>query len=109
MAASNNLQKISDQLANLLQGYEEALEISYIEAQSRVSELEKQLERARLDQIYSAENKMRPFEEAVTRLQDEENLYKTLKITLRQREIDFQVPKRTTLSRYSNQFEFVRG
>ncbi len=95
VAASKNLQKISEQLANLLQGYEEALEISYIEAQARVSELEKQLESARIDQIYSAENKMRPFEEAVTRLQDEENLYKTLKITLRQREIDFQVPKHT--------------
>ena len=95
VAAAENLNKINEQLETLLQGYEDSLEISYFESQARVSELEKQLESARLDQIYSAENKMRPFEEAVTRLKDEENLYKTLKITLRQREIDFQVPKRT--------------
>lgn len=95
MAAAENMVKIKDQLDTLLQGYEESLEISYFESQARVSELEKQLERARLDQIFSAESKVRPFEEAVTKLRDEENLYKTLKITLRQREIDFQVPKRT--------------
>jgi capsular exopolysaccharide synthesis family protein len=38
---------------------------------------------------------MRPFEEAAQRLDDETRLYTTLRLTLRQREIDFQVPKRT--------------
>ena len=38
---------------------------------------------------------MRPFQDAVQKLRDEENLLKTFRLTLRQREIDFQVPKRT--------------
>jgi len=38
---------------------------------------------------------MRPFEEAAQKLEDEQRLLTTLKLTLRQREIDFQVPKKT--------------
>jgi polysaccharide biosynthesis transport protein len=38
---------------------------------------------------------LRPFEEAAQKLDDETRLLTTLKLTLRQREIDFQVPKRT--------------
>ncbi len=54
-----------------------------------------QLKLARVDQILDAQSKMRPFEEAVNRLRDEENLLQTFRLTLRQREIDFQAPKRT--------------
>src|SRR5262249_23191549 len=42
-----------------------------------------------------ARDRMRPFEEAAQKLEDETRLLTTLKLTLRQREIDFQVPKRT--------------
>jgi len=38
---------------------------------------------------------MRPFEEAAQKLEDETRLATTLNLTLRQREIDYQVPKRT--------------
>jgi succinoglycan biosynthesis transport protein ExoP len=38
---------------------------------------------------------MRPFGEAEQKLDDETRLYTTFKLTLRQREIDYQVPKRT--------------
>ena len=50
---------------------------------------------AKIDQILSAREKMRPFEEAAQKLDDETRLSTTLKLTLRQREIDFQVPKKT--------------
>ena len=95
VASSEGIKMIHSQLEDLLEGYEQSLEISYIEAQSRVEALEKELDRARLDQIVTAQSRLRPFEEAVERLHDEKNLYKTIKLTLRQREIDFQVPKRT--------------
>jgi succinoglycan biosynthesis transport protein ExoP len=48
-----------------------------------------------VDQILSARDRMRPFEEAAQKLDDETRLLTTLKLTLRQREIDFQVPKKT--------------
>jgi len=57
--------------------------------------LERQLGQAKVDQILSARDRVRPFEEAVQRMEDETRLMTTLKLTLRQREIDFQVPKRT--------------
>jgi capsular exopolysaccharide synthesis family protein len=60
-----------------------------------VLELERQLAQAKVDQILSARERMRPFEESASKLEDEQRLLTTLKLTLRQREIDFQVPKRT--------------
>lgn len=87
--------KIGEQLDSQLRGYESSLEISFNEAEARVTELERQLAQARVDQILSARERMRPFEEAATKLEDEQRLLTTLKLTLRQREIDFQVPKKT--------------
>jgi capsular exopolysaccharide synthesis family protein len=79
----------------MLNGYEKSLEISYEEAEARVTEFKQQLAQARIDQILSARDRMRPFEEAAQKLDDETHLLTTLKLTLRQREIDFQVPKKT--------------
>src|SRR5690606_19846918 len=90
-----NRAKIRDQLDGQLRGYESALEIAYKEAEARVAELERQLDAAKVEQILSARERLRPFEEAAQTLEDETRLLTTLKLTLRQREIDFQVPKRT--------------
>jgi succinoglycan biosynthesis transport protein ExoP len=87
--------KIQEQLDSQLKGYESSLEMAYKEADARVTELERQLGQAKVDQILSARERMRPFEEAATKLEDEQRLLTTLKLTLRQREIDFQVPKKT--------------
>jgi succinoglycan biosynthesis transport protein ExoP len=95
VAAIENRAKMKEQLEGLLRGYESGLENSYKEAEARVDELEAQLDKAKVDQILSARDRMRPFEEAAQRLDDETRLYTTLRLTLRQREIDFQVPKRT--------------
>lgn len=95
VAAVDNRQKIREQLDGQLRGYEKALEISYKEADARVAELERQLGQAKIDQILSARDRIRPFEEAAQQLEDGTRLFTTLKLTLRQREIDFQVPKRT--------------
>ncbi len=95
VAAVANRAKIRQQLDGLLQGYEQALEISYKEAEARVSEMEDQLARAKVDQILAARERLRPFEDATQKLDDETRLLTTLKLTLRQREIDFQVPKRS--------------
>ena len=95
IAATENRAKIKEQLDAQLRGYENALEISYKEAEARVAELTNQLSQAKVDQILSAREKMRPFEEAVRKLEDETRLLSTLKVTLRQREIDFQAPKRS--------------
>jgi capsular exopolysaccharide synthesis family protein len=95
VAAIENRAKMKEQLEALLRGYESGLEIAYKEAEARVEELESQLAKAKVDQILSARDRMRPFEEAAQKLDDETRLYTTLKLTLRQREIDFQVPKRT--------------
>lgn len=95
VSAVENRAKIREQLDAQLRGYESALEISYKEADARVAELKSQLARAKVDQILSARERMRPFEEAAQKLEDETRLLTTLKLTLRQREIDFQVPKRT--------------
>lgn len=88
-------EKIQEQLDNQLRGYESSLEMAYKESDARVTELERQLGQAKVDQILSARDRMRPFEEATSRLDDEQRLLTTLKLTLRQREIDFQVPKKT--------------
>lgn len=95
IAAVENQAKIREQLDGQLRGYESALEIAYEEANSRVAELERQLGEAKVNQILSARDRLRPFEEAVQALDDDTRLMTTLKLTLRQREIDFQVPKRT--------------
>ena len=95
VSAIENRAKMKEQLESLLRGYESGLEIAYKEAEARVDELESQLAKAKVDQILSARDRMRPFEEAAQKLDDETRLYTTLKLTLRQREIDFQVPKRT--------------
>lgn len=87
--------KIKEQLEVQLRGYESSLEIAYKEAEARVAELKSQLGQAKIDQILSARERMRPFEEAAQKLEDEQRLLTTLKLTLRQREIDFQVPKKT--------------
>ena len=87
--------KIKEQLEAQLSGYETSLEIAYKEAEARVTELKSQLGQAKVDQILSARERMRPFEEATQKLDDETRLQTTLKLTLRQREIDFQVPKHT--------------
>jgi succinoglycan biosynthesis transport protein ExoP len=95
IGAIDNVAKIQQQLDSQLQGYETSLEMAYKEADARVIELERQLAQAKVDQILSARERMRPFEEATTKLDDEQRLLTTLKLTLRQREIDFQVPKKT--------------
>jgi polysaccharide biosynthesis transport protein len=95
ISAIGNRAKIREQLDAQLRGYESSLEISYKEAEARVAELKNQLSQAKVDQILSARERMRPFEEAAQKLDDETRLLTTLKLTLRQREIDYQVPKRT--------------
>ena len=95
VSAVENRAKTKEQLDAQLRGYESALEISYKEADARVAELKSQLAQAKVDQILSARERMRPFEEAAQKLDDEIRLGTTLKLTLRQREIDFQVPKKT--------------
>ena len=95
ISAVENRAKTKEQLDAQLRGYESALEIAYKEAEARVAELKSQLAQAKVDQILSARERMRPFEEAAQKLEDETRLATTLKLTLRQREIDFQVPKKT--------------
>lgn len=95
IGAVDNRAKTKEQLDAQLRGYESALEIGYKEADARVAELKNQLAQAKVDQILSARERMRPFEEAAQKLDDETRLATTLKLTLRQREIDFQVPKKT--------------
>jgi polysaccharide biosynthesis transport protein len=95
VAAVDNRAKIREQLDGQLSGYEQALEMAYKEAEARVVELERQLGAAKVEQILSSRERLRPFEEAAQKLDDETKLLSTLKLTLRQREIDLQVPKRT--------------
>lgn len=95
ISAIENRAKTKEQLDAQLRGYESALEIGYKEADARVAELKRQLSQAKVDQILSARERMRPFEEAAQKLDDETRLGTTLRLTLRQREIDFQVPKKT--------------
>ena len=64
IAAKEGVEVTKDQLLRLLDGYEKSLEITYLESQARVTELEKHLDQARLEQIESASSKMRKFEEA---------------------------------------------
>ena len=68
VASVDNRGKIKEQLDAQLRGYESSLEIAYKEAEARVTELERQLEQARVGQILSARERMRPFEEAAQRL-----------------------------------------
>ncbi|MFT3780620.1 MAG: polysaccharide biosynthesis tyrosine autokinase [Nibricoccus sp.] len=96
VAAVDNRAKIREQLDAQLRGYESGLEIAYKEADARVAELKNQLSQAKVDQILSARDRMRPFEEAAQKLDDDTRMLSSLKTLLRQHEIDFQVPKRTT-------------
>ena len=95
VSAIENRAKIKDQLEAQLRGYESSLEIAYKESEARVAELKNQLAAAKSEQILSAREKMRPFQDAADKLEDETKLLTALKIQLRQREIDFQVPKKT--------------
>ncbi|HVS51340.1 MAG TPA: polysaccharide biosynthesis tyrosine autokinase [Opitutaceae bacterium] len=95
VSAVENRAKIKEQLDAQLRGYESALEIAYKEADARVAELKSQLAQAKVDQILSARERMRPFEDATQKLDKETRLRDILDVTLRQREIDFQVPKKT--------------
>lgn len=95
IAAQTNLQVLTRQLDSLLDGYRQSLEIAAVEAQARVSALEKEVNRARSVQIAHASTDLRRFEEAVEDLRSEERILSSLRTALRQREIDFQVPLRT--------------
>jgi polysaccharide biosynthesis transport protein len=95
IGAVENQAKVREQLDGQLRGYENALQIAFEEANARVEELERQLSEAKVNQILSARDRLRPFEEAAQKLSDETRLLTTLKLTLRQREIDFQVPMRS--------------
>jgi capsular exopolysaccharide synthesis family protein len=95
IAAIEGRAKTKEQLDAQLRGYEISLDIGYKEAEARVAELERRLNEAKVGQILSARERMRPFEEAWQKLEDENRMLTTLKLTLRQREIDFQVPKKT--------------
>ena len=95
VSAIDSRAKIKEQLDAQLRGYESSLEIAWKESDARVAELERQLDQAKIGQILSARERMRPYEEAWQKFEDEQRLLTTLKLTLRQREIDFQVPKKT--------------
>ncbi len=61
IGAIENSAKIQQQLDNQLRGYENSLEMAYKEADARVAELERQLAQAKVDQILSARERMRPL------------------------------------------------
>lgn len=95
IGAGQTVEKIRSQLNEMLSGYEKSLEISYLESKARLDALNEELASARISQIEGASTRMRVFDEAVAKLRDEETLLKALRISLRQRDIDFQAPKRT--------------
>jgi succinoglycan biosynthesis transport protein ExoP len=95
VSAVDNRNKIAEQLGALLDGYEQSLLIAYRTAESGVATLTRQLETAGANQILSASDRMRPFNEATLKLEEDRKLLSTFKALLRQREIDFQQPKRT--------------
>ncbi|GHB95505.1 GumC family protein [Cerasicoccus arenae] len=94
-ASRRSIETIREQLDNLLNGYQRSLELSYLEAKARMEELQRQLGEMRSAQIDSETSRMRPFEDSVEKLREEERIYQTMKLTLRQREIDFQAPKKS--------------
>ncbi|KAF0093344.1 MAG: exopolysaccharide tyrosine-protein kinase [Puniceicoccaceae bacterium 5H] len=89
------LRVLREQLDDLLAGYEKALKIGYLEAQARVTALEDELARARQEQIDTAGEKYRVFDDAVKDLREAETVLRSMRLQLRQREIELQVPKRT--------------
>lgn len=95
IAAAGKFATLRQQLDDLLAGFEKALEISYRESEARVTAIATQLKGVRSDQIRSASGKFRLFEEAVKDLREEETVLRSMRLAVRQREIDFQVPKRT--------------
>jgi len=94
VGAIGNRGKIREQLDAQLSGYESSLEISSNEAEARGAELKSQFSQAKVDQILSERERVRPFEKAAHRLDDETRLLTTLQLMLRQRGIDYQEPKR---------------
>jgi succinoglycan biosynthesis transport protein ExoP len=94
-AAQETLNTRRGQLDAQLRGFERGLQIAAEEAATRVRQLEQELESAKAAQILSAQERRRPFDDALQRLENESRLRDVLSQTLRQREIDFQVPKRT--------------
>jgi len=95
VASIDSRAKIREQLLAQLRGYESALEIAWKESEARVEELRRQLETAKVGQILSARERMRPFEDAAQKLEEEQRLATTFRLTLRQREIDYSPPKRS--------------
>jgi succinoglycan biosynthesis transport protein ExoP len=95
VAAVDNRNKIAEQLSALLDGYEQSLLIAYRTAEAGVATLTRQLDAAGEAQILSASDRMRPFNDATLKLDEDRKLLSTFKALLRQREIDFQQPKRT--------------
>ncbi|MEN9662440.1 MAG: hypothetical protein RL324_1389 [Verrucomicrobiota bacterium] len=95
VSAVDNRNKIAEQLGALLDGYESSLLIAYRTAEAGVATLTRQLDTAGNNQIASASDRMRPFNDATLKLDEDRNLLRTFKALLRQREIDFQQPKRT--------------
>ncbi len=96
VAARENHARLRSQLDALLSGYEKSLEIAWQEAQSRVDAMVEQLDIARSQQIESANSRFRPFEESMKRLEDSEYLLRSMRNSLRQREVDFKVPARAS-------------
>ena len=94
IVARENLSKIKVQLDAQLRGFERSLKNAADVAEARVAELRRQLDEAKAAQIENAGTRMRPFEEAVQKLDEAARLHTTFKLTLRQREIDCQIPKR---------------
>ncbi|MDP0500466.1 MAG: polysaccharide biosynthesis tyrosine autokinase [Verrucomicrobiota bacterium JB022] len=89
------LRVLREQLDGLLKGYERALEIAYLEAQARVTAMEQELAQARAEQINVAGEKYRLFDDAVKDVREAETVLRSMRLQLRQREIELQVPKRT--------------
>lgn len=95
IGSRDTMQTMRMQLIGLLEGYEKALEMTYRESEARMLSIEAQLQKARVASIRAETDRMRPFEDAVNRLEYAEQVMKGFELTLRQREIDFTVPKRT--------------
>ena len=87
--------KIKEQLDIQFRGYESVAGNCLQGSRSSRRGTEEPAGQAKVDQILSARERMRPFEEAAQKREDEQRFLTTLKLTLRQREIDFQVPKKT--------------
>ena len=95
VSVMENRAKTKDLLDARLAGSERALEIGCKEAAARVAGLKHQLSRAKVDRIFSAGERRRMLEDAAIKFENEPRLAPTPRLTLRQREIDFPVPRKT--------------